>query len=267
MERTPCPKPNGTVSSSVNETGVASSYVYDCNNVLPTQTTVGGLISHVGWDCNNALGMSTTDPNGNGTRTTYDLLNRPSSYTDLANLTVTMSSTSNSVTASSVYGTSITTVDGYGRTIRNQRSHGSSYDTETTTYNVSANAVKTSVPCIAALGTDCTTGFTTATIDITGKPMSVVDGVNATSTLTYAGSTTEARVTSTLSPPPTGENTKTAVHSVDGLGRATSDCSVLVSGGGACGHGSGNNGVLTGYTYSTGSGSTAVTATRGSEIK
>jgi RHS repeat-associated protein len=273
----------GALGSHTSETGVASSFLYgSCNGGFPTQSTVGGIVTYDAWNCDGGVRTSHTDANGLITTFGYanaggtaDPLWRLSSVTtplqDTAYTIYGTNTVENTFSFDTVSGTvtkdTIETVDGYGRPIRTQTKRGSSYDTVTTVYNVVAGTVKTSIPCAVPLGSDCTTGFTTATIDGAGRTSSAVDGGGAIVSNVFAGSSTEARVTSTLSPAPAGENNKAGIRSIDGLGRVTSNCGVLVSGGSACGHGSSSNGILTAYSYTTGNGTSTTTATRGSETR
>jgi RHS repeat-associated protein len=275
----------GTVATSSSETGVASSFTYGaCSGAFPTVSTVGGITTHASWNCDGGVQTDATDANGAYTQfgyttatgqadpfwrqlsTTYPLLDVSRTVYGANTLERIFDCRSN-CGSWTVDSDSITTIDGYSRPIRTQTKRGSTYDTVSTIYNVLAGTVKTSVPCAVALGVDCTTGFTTAVLDAAARTSSITDGGGAIVSNVFAGSSTEARATSTLSPAPTGENNKVGVRSIDGLGRITSNCGVLTGSSTACGHGSPSNGILTAYSYATAAGSSTVTATRGAETK
>jgi len=266
---------NGTVNTATDVSGGVTSYTYGaCNGGFATQTTVGSLTSHSTWDCNG--GMKTSDTDANGAVVTYgyknssgtaDPLWRLSSVTDpLLNVAYTVYGT-NSVEHTVSFGSSlndiITTTDGYGRSIRTQKKQGSSYNTVSTVYNVTANSKKISIPCLVALGSDCSVGFSTATFDGNDRVLSSVGGGGATNSSTY----TQNDVTSVLSPAPTGEYNKSSQIEIDGFGRTMSSCSILTSGGSSCGQVAGGSGVVTTFAYATAVGSSTSTITRGSESK
>ena len=266
---------NGTVATSTDVSGVQTTYTYgDCGGAFPTQVTVGSLNTYVSWNCDGGVKTSSTDASGNVTNYKYvnaagtaDPLWRLSQVIDpLSNVRYTIYGT-NTVEKKMSFGSSvedsIITTDGYGRPIRQQTEHGSSYDTVTTKYNVVANTVSTSVPCSEPLGSDCTSGFTVTTLDGAGRTTSTVDGGG----LTLASAFQSQDVISTLSPHPANENNKVVQTQLDGLGRVMSTCSILSSGGSACGQVTGGSGVATAFGYSTTTGSSTTTATRGVQTR
>lgn len=184
----------GTMATSVAVDGVAASYTYDaCGGAFPNQATVGGITTNAAWNCDGGVQTSSTDGNGAITQYGYtnqggtaDPLWRVSSVTDpLGSVTYTTYG-SNTMETTLSFGSSvedsIVTVDGYGRTIRKQIKDGSSYDTVSTKYNFAASTISTSIPCLVALGSDCTTGFTVSTMDGAGRTSSTVDGGGGTLT-------------------------------------------------------------------------------------
>ena len=263
---------NGTVNTSTDVSGTVSTYAYNgtggCSSFLPTSVTVGGLTTSTQWNCYGGVPTQTTDYNQKTTTYAYnDPLWRVSSVTDpLINVTNVIYKT-NSVERIFNFNSSsqdtITTVDGLGRTIRTQTKHGSAYDTVTTKYNAVADTVSVSIPCSASLGGDCTTGFTVVTNDAVGRTSSIVDGGGAMLATTFSAQDT----ISTLSPHPGTENNKIVQSEIDGLGRTTSICSILASGGTSCGQVAGNSGIATAFAYSSAPGSTTVTATRGVQTR
>lgn len=268
--------PNGTVATSTAPDGVVTSFTYGaCNSNFPTQSTVGSLSSHTTWDCNG--GVKTSDTDANGAVVVYGYTNsvgvadpfwRVSSITDPNSSVVYAIYSANTVERKLIFGSSvqdsISIVDGYGRTVRSQTKLGSGYNTVTTQYNPSAAQYSTSVPCLVALGSDCTAGFVTTTIGgVAGRLSSTVDANGGTSTHTFLNQD----VTTVISPAPIGEYNKATTVEVDGLGRAISSCAILTSGGSSCGQVSGGSGIVTTNTYTTAPSSTTVTSTRGAETK
>ena len=263
---------NGTISTFTDIRGVVSSYAYNgtggCNGLLPTSLTVGELTASEQWNCNGGVLTQTTDFNGNPTSHVYnDPLWRVSSVTDalgnVTNITYTTTSVEGKLSFGSSTQDTITTVDGLGRTIRTQTKHGSAYDTVTTKYTPAAGTVSVSIPCSAPLNGDCTTGFTVVTKDADGRTSSIVDGGGATLATIFSAQETIA----TLSPPPTGENSKIIHSQTDGLGRTVSNCPILSSGGSSCGQVGSGSGISTAFGYSSVAGGTTATATRGVQTR
>ena len=278
---------NGTPSATYDVANNATAYAYNAGSYtscggctqypFPTSLTKAGLTTSSTW--NGAGGVKLTDVDPNGNTTTYGYTNssgtadpfwRVNSVTDpLSNVVWIIYGTNTVETKmsfSSSVEDSITTVDGYGRKIRTQTANGSSYDTVTYSYGYSSGTgetISTSVPCSAALGADCTTGFTVATFEGAARPYSTVDGGGGTLAYTY----NQNDVVSTLSPHPNNENNKTAQVEFDGLGRTKSACSLLSSGGSSCGQVAGGSGIPTSFTYTTASGTTTTTGTRGAESR
>src|SRR5207253_9148207 len=85
----------------------------------------------------------------------------------------------------------------------------------------------------------------TAQMDVMGRIASVADGGSGTLTTTYA----QNDVLSTVGPPPAGEHTKSHQMEYDGLGRLTSVCEILSSGGTSCGQKTAASGYKTSYSY------------------
>ncbi|GEM_PF-2370220 len=271
---------NGTVATATDVSGTVATFAYNgpsgCNGLLPTSVTTSGLTTSRQWNCDGGVKVKDFDANGNATIYGYvnssgtaDPFWRASSITDPLNNVVWTNYGTNTVETTRTFGSStedsITTVDGSGRRIRTQTRNGSSYDTVTYKYSYSGTGatISTSVPCSAALGADCTTGFTVAAYDGSGRLSSTVDGGGGTVNNTY----TQNDVISTLSPHPSNENNKTTQVEFDGLGRTKSTCPILSSGGSSCGQFAGGSGIPTTYTYSLSAGSITTLATRGAETR
>ncbi len=84
-----------------------------------------------------------------------------------------------------------------------------------------------------------------------------------TETIRYSGKDTSA----STSPSPSGENNKITQTEYDGLGRVTSICAIVTSGGSACGQALGGTGILTTFSYATFAGGSKVTATRAAQSR
>jgi RHS repeat-associated protein len=239
---------------------------------FPTSIIKGGLTANTTYNGTGGVKLTDVDANGNATTYAYstqggaaDPFWRVVSVTDPLGDTASTTYTPTVVETSEMFGSSTqdvrATIDGYGRPIRTKRKHGSSYNTVSIAYNDLASTISKSVPCLAALGADCTTGFSTTTLDSLRRTSSVVDGATGTLTNTFV----KNDIVSTLSPPPSGEHNKITQVEVDGLGRTTSTCSILSSGGSSCGQAAGGSGIVTTVAYSSSSGSTTTTAVRGAE--
>jgi RHS repeat-associated protein len=268
---------NGTVATSTDVSGVQTTYTYGTSScgAFPTTIQVGasGPSSSSTWDCSGGVKLTATDTNGNVTTYNYEDANgvddpfwRVVSIVNPLINTTTITYSANTTESTLSFGSSsrdtIATVDGYGRQIRSQTKHGSSYDTVSTNYgfNSTGATVSTSVPCLVALGVDCTTGFSTVGADSVGRTATSTDGGGGTLTMTYP----KQDVLSVSGPAPLVQ----AQTELDGLGRPKSLCSFLSTGGTACGQVSGSNsGVLTTFGYSTATGSSTTTATRGVQTR
>lgn len=266
---------NGTLHTSTAVDGTLTSLTYGaCNGAFPTQTTTGTLSTYDTWNCDGGVKTSATGSNGDTYTYGYvdsasnaDPLWRSTSRTDFAGNVAWTIYGANTLESKASFGTSIedvvTTVDGYGRKIRVQTKHGMLYDTATYKYNLAANTTSVSVPCTVALGVDCTTGFTTSTMDGAGRIVSMLDGGGGATASVFYGKD----VTSTSGPAPTGESSKSVVTEFDGLGRTTSICAILSSGGSSCGQQTTGSGIATSFVYATTAGTSTVTATRGAQTK
>ena len=144
------------------------------------------------------------------------------------------------------------TLDGFGHLIFSQTEQGpgaSDYDTVATCYDTLGRAVFTSLPYSAAAATSttsCPNGAGTSTAyDALGRATSVSDSVGSVG-YSYA----KNDVYQTLSPAPSGENTKRKQSEYDALGWLTSVCEVTsASGSGTCSQTNGQTGYWTKYSY------------------
>src|SRR2546425_1984774 len=144
----------------------------------------------------------------------------------------------------------VTQADGLGRKKLVQRRQGpssSNYDTVTYTYDANGRVSSTSMPCVASLNATCTTPVTTQTYDGVGRPLVTTDGGQGTVTKSYL----KNDVLSVLGPAPVGvEHVKSHQYQYDALGRLTSVCEILASGGTSCGQDTPASGYKTSYAYS-----------------
>jgi YD repeat-containing protein len=277
---------NGTVATSHDAANNLTSYFYNgtggCNGVFPTSVSSGGLTTSNTWDCTGGVLLTHTDANSKPTTYGYenssdaaDPFWRVSSVTDPLSNETWVTYTPNSVETSLTFGSSTNDltniVDGYGRPIRSQilQAPGStSYDTTSAKYGWSGNyrSVATTMPCTVGLGADCSfsSGVTTGLFDPLGRQYTTTDGGQGTVTSTYPLND----VLNVVGPPPTGEHTKNHQLEYDGLGRLTSVCEILNSGGTSCGQKTSASGYKTSYAYSVpAAGVSQIVVTQGSQTR
>ena len=255
---------NGTVASVTAADGVQTTVSNtQCNGFLTDSATNAIGTASMTWDCNGAIPLTTTDLNGLVTTTTYgDPLYRPTQVSDnggQAPITYTYSSPTQFSTdmvfnSGNSIENSTVTLDTQGRTLSVQKRQGptsSNYDTVSFVYDSTGHKINTSIPCTATIGGTCSV-YGNATTD-------TFDGMNRVKTHTVNTSTpgvvtfsyTNADVTATLTPVPTGEHSKITQTEYDGLGRTLSVCAVVtggLSGTGSCGQRTTGTGYLTKYT-------------------
>lgn len=175
---------NGTLNNSTDANGNVTTYTSaNCNNLLPTKTTKGGISTQQAWDCNGAVIASQTGPNPNET-TTYsyvDPLYRQTSiqypdggktttcYSDVGGSLCTQSATSNVIYTSTLATPSPTqqstvTQDGLGRAITSLAASGA---VTSTTYDSVGRVSSVSNPYLSK--TDTTYGVTSFSYDALGR--------------------------------------------------------------------------------------------------
>jgi RHS repeat-associated protein len=260
--------------------GVVTALTYgsgSCSGAFPTQVTTNGVSHYYTWNCDGGVKLTGTDANGNvwttgyaGTTGVADPFWRVSSIQDPMLNSASRLYSATTLEKRFSFGSSlenvISTADGYGRDLLSQRSHGSSYDTVSRAYGYSSGAgafVKTSAPCSQSLGVPCATGYMTVTADGAGRGVTLLDANGRTVTTSYS----QNDIQSTLTPPPSGEHVKSVQSEFDGLGRIKSTCSVVVGSLSSCGQATAANGILTSFAYSTSSGTSTVTVTKGVQIR
>jgi RHS repeat-associated protein len=282
---------NGTASIVYDLANVPTTYGYNsssysscsgsagtCTNYpFSTSVSKGGLTAYSTWSGTGGVKLTNTDASGGITTYGYsDPWNRVTSIQDPLGNIVQRAYSATSVTSSFAFGSSVnnttTTLDGYGRPINGQAQQGPSsnnFDTVSTAYNFSSvnPSVYASMPCTTTGGASCggSTGVT-KTLDMLGRPLSVVDSGGGTMTNTY----TQNDMLSVLGPPPSGENAKQTQTEYDGLGRLKSSCNIssTVSGNTPCLQNNGSyRGVLTTASYSSASGSQTIKYVRGVQTR
>jgi len=271
---------NGTIATSTDVNGAITSYFYNgaggCNDLLLTSTTlpVAGLSTSQAWNCNGGVLTSISDANGQPTTYGYvnqsgtaDPLWRELSVTDPLNNEAWNTYTPASPTTFETKETALNfnggfsaadilaTGDGLGRQIFSQRRQGpasntSTFDSIQSSYSWNATGVFTtqSMPYSGAAGASAPggTAVTTTQSDALGRSLTVTDAGGGTTSYSYSLND----VIVTVSPAPTGENTKRRQLEYDGLGRLTSVCEITsASGSGSCGQSNSATGFLTKYTY------------------
>ena len=262
---------NGTIATKTDPSGLITTYHYDgsCNDIEPTSFTYNAttLQTSQTWDvdggsnkpCNGGVVLSQTGLDGNPSSQTFnDPLWRKNSTTDQNSQTVQTAYTLTSVSTSTAFNNAtlehVTTLDGIGRPILSQTyqgSSGSGYDTVRTTYDALGRVQNVTSPftCSTVGSASCTSSIESiTTYDALGRVHTYTDANGGTTTHTYTGGTTGTFDLTVLSPAPAGEHVKQRQFGRDGLGRLTSVCEILSSGGGSCGQGAtGATGYLTSY--------------------
>ena len=265
--------PNGTIETSTDVNGAATSYYYNgnggCNSLLLTSTSfpVDGLTTSETWYCAGGVPQSTTDASGQITSYGYvdqngnaDPLWRQRSMTDAENNTTWTNYSPGSQSPATIEtvltfnnGTStvdnLTTLDGLNRPFVQQNRwapSSSNFDTTVTTYDTLGRVSAVGMSCVSTASTSCSSATTTTTYDALNRPLLVTDGGQGTTSYVY----TTKDVLVTIGPPPSGENTKQRQFEYDGLGRLTSVCEITgtANGGGTCNQNSAKTGYWTKYT-------------------
>lgn len=258
---------HGLPETITDVNGASTSVTYGaCNGAFPTQINLAlGLSISMEWDCNGAVLTQITDPSGGTTKYGYgtDPFWRVVTITDpIGNETTNTYSAATGSTPATIesvlpVGTSsavdvLTTMDALGRAVETQRrqSPGSTnFDSVQLVEGFTQNLgkfLKTSIPFQQTASTPGGTAFTTKQEDALGRPATVTDAGGGTASYSYPQNDT----LTTLSPAPSGENTKSRQMEYDALGRLTSVCEILSSGGSACSQNTTASGYKTSYAYS-----------------
>jgi RHS repeat-associated protein len=252
----------GQVYQATDVNSAQTTFTYgDCGNSFLTSVSEPlGLSKSFTWNCTGGVTASATDENDKTSYTNYttdEYFWRPNSTQDafgyVTSLTYTGATQAEAVLPI-VSGTSsvdvLTTLDSQGRSYITQRREApgsSSFDTNTQYYDTDGRPYEVTMPCVKTTGTPCsTTPSTKTTYDGAGRPSLVTDGGGGTVTMAYS----QNDVLRTVGPAPSGEHVKSRQTQYDGLGRTTSVCEILSSGGASCGQTASASGYLTSYAYS-----------------
>jgi RHS repeat-associated protein len=259
---------NGTLATATDVNGTISTPAYNgtdgCNGLLPTSVTTAGLTTSIQWNCNGGVVTQTADANHQPTNYTYnDPLWRVKSMTDPLGIVTNYNYLSPTTTETVMNfngaistADALVTTDGLGRIIVVQKRQGqesSTFDSTQTAYGWSSTGSFTTqsmpYPGTSAEAAPSGTAVTTTQYDALGRRLTVKDGGGGTTSYSYWLND----VLETVSPAPTGENTKRRQLEYDGLGRLTSICEVTAGTtawpGGSCAQANPQTGYWTKYAY------------------
>ena len=256
----------GNVYQANDVNAAQTTYTYGaCGNSFPTSVNEPlGLSRSIAWDCTGGVVTSVTDENSKTSSVTYNdsYYWRPGIQTDaLGNQTTfyyqpnptypaptevakfMTFNNGNSVVSDIQYK------DGLGRTYVDQHwqsPNSSTLDTVSYAYDANGRPNSVSMPCAVGYTNTCSTPKTTQTYDALNRPLVITDGGGGTVTNTYLQNDVLVSVT----PAPSGENSKQRQLEYDSLGRLTSVCEITtLPGSGACGQTNTKTGYWTKYTY------------------
>jgi RHS repeat-associated protein len=261
----------GSPNTSQDVNGATTTYNYGTDNTANCQMAFPTSISEplnlsrsMTWKCNGGVQLTSVDENSQTTTTAYTdaYFWRPASVTDaLSNPTYYYYQPNPNYCCPAAVGWGLTFnngnsaasdlqyMDGLGRTYVDQRyqSPGSpTLDSVSYTFDANGRPYSVSMPCAIGFAGTCSTPKTTTTYDALNRPLQITDGGGGTVTYTYP----QNDVLVTISPAPTGENTKSRQLEYDALGRLTSVCEITgATGSGACGQTNAQTGFWTKYTY------------------
>ncbi len=274
---------NGLLHIVTDVNNNQTTYGYqNCNGTqaYPSSISSGGLITSMTWDCNGGRITGITDANSqlrsfgyaNQGGTSVDPFWRVLSVTDpLLNVTWNTYTATTAETAlsfnSNLSGSDVLrTFDGLGRLSKAQirTAPGSSTFDQTVQYGYGWTATGLITGPFATRTLPGGTAVTTTQLDALLRTATVTDGGGGTMALSYA----QNDVSSTLGPPPSGESTKNRQLQYDALGRVTSACEILSSGGSPCGQNTTASGYITSYAYSVpGGGGSQLVTTQGAQSR
>jgi RHS repeat-associated protein len=260
----------GRLTQSVGPNGETTSNAYTaCSNQEPSSTTITTSASsslttnYISYDCTGERLLIKQDANGNNWTTSYvgDPFWRPMATTDPMNNTTsykytpTTKNVSLTVASGSVEDT-LTQVDSMGRPQLSQvELNGTgNYSITETDRDVNGRVRRVTVPFTAAAGTlNSSVGAFTYTYDGLDRVLTETGPAYSSSipgtTKTYSYVANDTMVT--VSPAPSGENTKSTNTEVNGLGEVTSVCEITsAAGSSSCNQtNSSATGFLTTYSY------------------
>jgi RHS repeat-associated protein len=274
----------GMVKTSTDVNGGVTTPSYSgtsCGNAFPTSLTeaISSLTKSFAWNCTGGVQTSVTDENGKVTTAAYandPFYWRPDSITDPTSATVNFcygllsgGTCTRNVSQIETYmnfngsGSTVdvlSTVDSLGRQILQQTRQGpssSNFDTIETDYDSLGRVQKVSLPFSTTAGaTNSAAPGTTTVYDALSRVTSATDSGNGIASAAY----TQNDAYITVSPNPTGENTKRRQLEYNSVGQLTSVCEVTsLPGSGACAQNTPATGYWTKYSYNALGQITAVT--------
>ncbi|MGB7729571.1 MAG: RHS repeat-associated core domain-containing protein, partial [Candidatus Acidiferrum sp.] len=265
----------GMVDATTDVNGGVTTYSYSnatstCGNAFPTGVTeaISSLTQSYGWNCTGGVQTSLTDENNQSASIGYtdSYYWRPNTTTDQLGNQATSWYQPNptyccpsgvgwflTFNSNSSQSSSVSYEDGLGRVNIAQRvqSPGSStLDTVSYTFDSNGRPYTASVPCSTAAATTCpATPSTATTYDALNRVKTVTDGGGGQTSYSY----TNNDVLVTVSPAPTGENSKVRQLEYNSIGQLTSVCEVTAGTtawpGGNCAQTTAKTGYWTKYAY------------------
>ena len=274
---------NPNVATDVNGAQAQTTYVYgsgSCGNSFATTINEPMSLSRsIVWNCVGGVATQLTDENGKIVTRSYTDPNfwRPASVTDQLPATTTFDYSPTAVDSYLTFNNSQSVTetgigfDGLGRPIvtnHRQAPNSPNWDTYPRSYDTNGRLSQVYMPCSTSAWT-CSTPYTSITYDALNRPRVTTDSVGGTNpggTITRTYSQNDVLVT--LGPAPAGENAKQKQYEHDGLGRLTSVCEILASGGTDCGQHAAASGYKTSYAYSVpAAGGSQMVVTQGTQTR
>jgi RHS repeat-associated protein len=230
---------------------VASQHPTNFSNLTPSQT----------WDCNGGVVTSATDVNGQTTQTKFyvntqtDPFYRPLQDIDQLGNTTSFTYTPTSFDSTFLFNgnasviETLSSTDSIGRPVVSQLRQGpgnANWDTKSRAFDSDGRVYQTSLTCVKPAGTPCPASTESQTYDALNRPLVHTGTGGDIATKQYIAND----VLTTLTPAPSGENSKATQKEFDGLGRLRSVCVISgAPGSGSCLQANGKTGFLTQYVY------------------
>jgi RHS repeat-associated protein len=260
----------GNVLTATDVNGAQTTFSYGpgaCPNSFPVSVTEPlSLTRTMGWNCIGGVEIWVGDENNKTINVEYvsdpdywrptDVVDQESHTTfetySVSSAGIRSVESSLSFNGSVSTSDALTTQDSLGRTHVSQRKQSpssSEYDSVETDYDSLGRPSRTTLPYQATGGTTNSSAPGTATTyDALSRKLLVKDSETTPRTVTFAYNQNDTY--RTLSPAPTGENTKRKQFEYDALGRLTSVCEITsATGSGACAQTSAATGYWTTYSY------------------
>lgn len=253
----------GNVQTATDTNNAQTTYVYNdatstCGNTFPDSVNEPLSMSRsFTWNCTGGVQTALADENSNTTTTGWSdgEFWRPSSITDPTNAQFDFLYSTETVTETTLsFGSStvdtMTTLDGLGRLSVSQRRQApgsTNFDSVEHDYDKLGRPSRTTLPYVGSANqTNSTAPANSTNYDALNRPITIVDGGGGTSTYTYS----QNDVLISVTPAPTGENSKQRQLEYDALGHLTSVCEITsAAGSGTCGQTNAKTGYWTKYTY------------------